>query len=319
MSAFPIAFPTPPSHGILIVTAGVFALLLIATLWIEILWRRAPGKETRHLQKRIRSWWFICILFLGAILAGGRSGVLLFTLLSYLAFKEYVSLIPFRQVDRRALFWAYLAIPIQYMLVGITWYGMFMIFIPVYMFLIIPMRMVSLQEPRGFLATVGMIHWGLMITVFCLSHAAWLFVQPLAGMPPGTSGGVVLFLVGLTEINDIAQFIWGKSLGRTKILPGISPGKTWAGLLGGVVTTAICAAALAPLLTPLSRLTALLIGALIGLFGFLGDVTVSALKRDLGIKDSGALLPGHGGILDRIDSLLFTAPLFMHFLRYYYG
>lgn len=309
----------PPAPGTLTVTLGVAVLLVFATVWIEILCRRRPGPETENLRKRVRSWWIICVVFFGAILAGGRTGLALFAFLSYIAFKEYVSLIPFRREDRRALFWAYLAIFFQYGFLWIGWYEMFMIFIPVYMFLIVPMRLVSLQVTRGFLATVGMIHWGLMISVFCLGHAAWLFVLPLRNMPPGSSGGVVLYLVVLTGANDIAQYLWGRSLGKTKVLPGVSPGKTWVGLWGGVASTAVLAAALAPLLTPLSLRAALPIGAAIGLFGFVGDVVVSALKRDLGIKDSGGLLPGHGGILDRIDSLMFTAPLFLHYLRYYHA
>jgi len=314
-----VIFEPPPTPGTVAVSGAVAVLLLFATVWIEVLARVRPGPESVSLQKRVRSWWVICIVFLGAILAGGRTGVLLFAFLSYLAFKEFVSMIPFRRVDRRSLFWAYLAIPIQYAFIWIEWYGMFMIFIPVFIFLIVPMRLVSLQETRGFLATVGMIHWGLMITVFCLGHAAWLFVQPLAGIPPGGSGGAVLFLVGLTEVSDISQYLWGKSLGRAKILPGVSPGKTWAGLWGGAATTAALAGVLAPLLTPLPVAVAIPIGAAVTLFGFMGDVTVSALKRDLGLKDSGGLLPGHGGILDRIDSLMFTAPLFLHFLRYHYA
>ncbi len=310
---------TSAHEGTLAVSAGIGLLLLAASGWVSVLHRRKPGPGTRELVLRLRAWWVICALFLGAVLAGGRVGVLLFAFISYLAFKEYVSLIPFRRVDRRALFWAYLAIPVQYAFIWTGWYGMFTIFIPVYMFLIVPMRMVSLQETKGFLATVGMIHWGLMITVFCLGHAAWLFVQPLSGFPVAGAGGVVLFLVGLTEANDIAQFLWGKSLGRRKLLPGVSPGKTWAGLCGGVLTTAVLAGLLAPLLTPLPVRVAVPIGAGIGLFGFMGDVTLSALKRDLGVKDCGGILPGHGGILDRIDSLMFTAPLFLHFLRFYYA
>ena len=158
-----------------------------------------------------------------------------------------------------------------------------------------------------------------MITVFCLSHAAWLFIQPTAAPSPGGPAGHVLYLVGLTEFNDIAQFMWGKSLGKAKILPQVSPGKTWAGFLGGMASTTVLSAFLGPFLTPMNLSMSLMIGAAIAAFGFLGDVTVSALKRDLHIKDSGGILPGHGGILDRIDSLMFTAPLFMHFLRYYYS
>lgn len=301
------------------VSAGIAGLLLAATLVVALTRDRREEATHRELVLRIRSWWVICVIFLGAILVGGNAGIFLFAFLSFLAFKEYISVIPFRQVDRRVLFWAYLAIPIQYTFVWMEWYGMFLIFIPMYMFLIIPMRLVSLGETKGFLASAGMIHWGLMVTVFCLSHAAWLFVQPPWPTSRGGNAGQVLFLVGLTEFNDIAQYVWGKSLGRRKILPTVSPGKTWAGFWGGVGTTAVAAWTLAPLLTPIPPLQAVVIGAAIGAFGFLGDITLSALKRDLGLKDSGGILPGHGGILDRVDSLLFTAPLFMHFLRYYHA
>lgn len=310
---------TPISPPVLIVVCSIACLLVASTVWIWMRKRFSPQKDSSELEARIRSWWVICILFLSAILAGGLAGVWLFGFVSYLAFKEYISLTPFRQVDRRVMFWAYLAIPFQYYYVGTSWFGMFLIFIPVYMFLIIPMRLVSLQEPKGFLVSAGMMQWGLMITVFCLSHVAWLFMQPTYFHSPGGPAGHVLYLVGLTEFNDIAQFVWGKAFGKTKILPKISPKKTWAGFLGGVGSTMALSALLGPFLTPMSIHVSILIGAGIAAFGFLGDVTVSALKRDLAIKDTGGLLPGHGGILDRIDSLLFTAPLFVHFLRFYYA
>ena len=308
----------PASVPVLLVVCCIAVLLVLATLWIGLRKRRHPEKDSRELEARIRSWWDICVIFLSAVLAGGLAGVWLFGFVSYLALKEFISLAPFRQVDRRVMFWAYIAIPIQYYYIAEGWYGMFAIFIPVYMFLIIPMRLVSLQESDGFLRSAGILHWGLMITVFCLSHVAWLFMQTTYFASPGGPSGHVLYLVFLTEFNDIAQFAWGKTLGKRKILPRISPGKTWAGFWGGVGTTTLLSAFLGPFLTPMSLPTSVMIGAAIAAFGFLGDVTVSALKRDLHIKDSGGLLPGHGGILDRIDSLLFTAPLFMHFLRYYY-
>ena len=205
---------------------------------------------------------------------------------------------------------------------------MFIIWIPVYMFLFLPMRMVLLGETGGFLRAAGTLHWGLMTMVFSISHVAFLLVlrpppaaevvrSPTAG-PAAALGGpaLVLYLVFLTQFNDVAQFLWGKALGRHKVVPKVSPNKTWEGLLGGVLTTVALAVLLAPWLTPLTRGEALLAGVIIGLGGFLGDIIISALKRDLGIKDSGALLPGHGGILDRIDSLTYTAPLFFHYVFY---
>jgi len=129
---------------------------------------------------------------------------------------------------------------------------------------------------------------------------------------------MAMFLLVLTELNDVAHYSRGKPLGRHNISPAVSPNKTLEGFVGGVLTTVLLAALLAPWLTPFTRLDALLAGALIAVAGFFGDLSLSALKRDLGIKDSGSLLPGHGGILDRVDSLTYTAPLFFHFTRYFY-
>ena len=307
-----------PTVNAVLASGAVVTLLLVASIIVAVMRRLNPDRDYRELEQRVRSWWSICTLMLGATLLGGIAALLLFVFISYLSLKEYFSLIPTRRVDRRVLFWAYLAVPIQYWWAYVGWYGMFIIFIPVYMFLIIPMRLVSLQVTKGFLRAAGMIQWGLMVTVFCLSHAAWLFVLPAEGNPAGGGAGLVLYLVGLTELNDVAQYVWGKTLGKRKIIPGVSPNKTWEGFIGGVITTTALSAAIAPLLTPMSLGASLFAGAAIAFFGFLGDVSVSALKRDLGIKDSGAMLPGHGGILDRVDSLMFTAPLFLHFIRHYY-
>jgi phosphatidate cytidylyltransferase len=186
----------------------------------------------------------------------------------------------------------------------------------VYLFLFLPLRMVTIGETAGFLHAAGSLHWGLMLTVFNLSHLAYLLVLPEATNPAGGGAGLVLFLMFLTQFNDVMQYVWGKAFGRHRIIPKVSPNKTWEGFIGGVATTTLLAWALAPLLTPLSGWQAPAAGLLIGLAGFTGDVNLSALKRDLGVKDSGSLIPGHGGILDRLDSLTFTAPLFFHFLYY---
>jgi phosphatidate cytidylyltransferase len=178
--------------------------------------------------------------------------------------------------------------------------------------------MVLKGETEGFLRAAGTLHWGMMTTVFSLSHAAFLLVLPKEGNPAAGGAGLVLYLVCLTELNDVAQYIWGKSFGRHKVVPVVSPNKTWEGLLGGVATTTLLAFVTAPYLTPLSHKHAVMAGIIIGLGGFLGDITLSALKRDLKIKDSSSMLPGHGGILDRVDSLTCTAPLFLHFIRYLY-
>lgn len=299
---------------VLAILGGVWALLALAT---AVVWWLAPAPDS-ELRQRVRSWWLIVALCSLALMFSRAAALVFFGVISFLALKEYLTLIPTRQTDRRVLFWAYLSIPMQYFWIGIEWYGMFIIFIPVYLFLLLPVAMVLTGETQGYLRAAGTLHWGLMSMVFSLSHLAYLLVLPQGEYAHVNGPGLALFLLVLTELNDVAQYCWGKLLGRHKISPTVSPNKTVEGFVGGVLTTVLLAALLAPWLTPFSVLDALLAGALIAVAGFFGDLSLSALKRDLGIKDSGNLLPGHGGILDRVDSLTYTAPLFFHFTRYFY-
>ena len=304
----------PPAPVVLWTLAAIFAVLVVSSLAAAWLRRREPERHG-ELALRIRSWWVMAGIFCCALLLSATAAQVLFGFVSFIALKEYFSLIPTRRADRRVLFWAYLAIPFQYYWVAIEWYGVFIIFIPVYMFLGLGFRMVLEGATEGFLRSVGTLHWGLMTAVFSLSHAAYLLELP-APEARGGGAGLLLFLIVLTGANDVFQYIWGRSLGRRPVMPKVSPNKTWEGLLGGVATTTAAALLLAPWLTPFPWYQALGAGLIIGLGGFCGDVTISAVKRDLGVKDSGSILPGHGGMLDRVDSLIFTAPLFFHFTYY---
>jgi phosphatidate cytidylyltransferase len=307
-----IALPVSVQIAFMVISG----LLALASLISIALVRAKPERDYTELRLRIKTWWLIVAVFAVAVLFNRTVSVVVLGFVSFLAFKEYLSLVPTRRADHRVLFWAYLAIPIQFYWVWMGWYGMFIIFIPVFMFLVLPMRMILIGETQGFLRAIGTLHWGLMITVFGLSHAAFMLVLPAEINPAGGAMGLLIYLVFLTEINDVAQYLWGKSFGKRKISPKVSPNKTVAGFLGGLLTTTALAVVLAPFLTPLARYEALGAGVLIGLGGFVGDVTISALKRDIGVKDSGSLLPGHGGILDRLDSLTYTAPLFFHYVYY---
>lgn len=300
------------------ILAGIFAALAIASVLSIFLQRRHPEGDFGELRQRVKSWWIMVGVFSVALSLNRNLSLSFFALVSFLALKEYLSLIPTRRADRRVLFWAYLVIPCQYLWIAGEWYGMFIIFIPVYAFLFLPMRMVLIGETQEFLRAAGTLHWGLMTMVFSISHVAFLLVLPEASNPLAGGAGLVLFLILLTEVNDVAQYVWGKLLGRHRIIPKVSPNKTWEGFIGGLATTVGLAMALAPWLTPMNPLHAAGAGALVGTAGFIGDVVVSAIKRDIGVKDSGSMIPGHGGILDRIDSLTYTAPLFFHFIRYFY-
>ncbi|MBK5142851.1 phosphatidate cytidylyltransferase [Budviciaceae bacterium BWR-B9] len=291
----------------------MFALLIVASITIRVMSLRSPERDWTELRQRINTWWWIVIVFALAISTPRAISLTIFAIISFLALKEYLTLIPTRRTDHMPLLWAYIAIPIQYYWIGIEWYSMFLVFIPVYVFLFLPMRMVLIGNNKDFLHSASMLHWGVMTTVFAISHVAYLTVLP---GKPETGPLLVIFLVVLTECNDIAQYLWGKSFGRIKVIPKVSPNKTLEGLVGGVVTTMFLAWLLGGILTPLNGWESVLVGLLIGVTGFIGDVVMSAVKRDIGVKDSGKLLPGHGGILDRLDSLIYTAPLFFHVLYY---
>ena len=297
---------------------AIYGLLAVVTLLALGLKRFKPEKDWSELWLRTRSWWVIVTLFAAAILLDRGAAIILLGFVSFLALKEYLSLIPTRRADRRVLFWAYVAIPLQYFWVYEYWYGMFIVFIPVWVFLFLPLRMLLIGATDGFLHAIGSIQWGVMLTVFGLSHAAYLMSLPELDISEAGSVGLLLFLIVLTALGDVAQYAWGKGLGRRKIVPKVSPGKTWEGFIGGAVTIAALGYMLGPWLTPLSGLQSAGAGFAIAAAGFVGDVTISAIKRDLGVKDSGSTIPGHGGILDRVDSLTFSAPVFFHLVFYFH-
>ncbi|MFN3579112.1 MAG: phosphatidate cytidylyltransferase [Pseudomonas sp.] len=294
----------------------VLLMLVAATLTQWVLKMSMAESAHMELRQRINSWWVMVAVVFTALMIGRTASLIFFTVLSFIALREFFSILPVRVTDRRLILALYLMIPLHYYWIASDWYGMFIIFIPVYLFLLIPFGLLMLGETKGFIRAVASYQWAVMTTVFAISHVAYLLMLPPEVNPAGGSVGLVIYLVFLTQFNDVAQYIWGKTLGERKIVPAISPNKTWAGFLGGVATTTLLGAVLALWLTPLNFWQGLFAGALIGVAGFVGDLTVSAVKRDLCIKDTGRLIPGHGGILDRIDSLMYTAPLFFHYLVY---
>jgi phosphatidate cytidylyltransferase len=306
-------FLSTPVHVSLV---AIYGLLILASIISFTIRKLAPGDAATELSRRVVSWWWMIGVFTFAILTSRVVSTVFLAFMSFLALKEYLSLVPTRRVDRSILIWAYVAIPVQFYLAYMGEFGLFMVFIPVWMFLFLPARITLAGHTEGFLHAVGLLSWGLMITVFSLSHTALLLSF---GTKLGHAAGPLLFLVALTELNDVAQFTWGRTFGRHKIIPKVSPKKTWEGFLGGMATTALVAAFVGPYLTPMPMLWSAGAGAIIAGTGFLGDVTISACKRDLGVKDASNLIPGHGGILDRVDSLIYSAPVFYHLLHYFYG
>lgn len=298
----------------------LITLLAIASAAIASLRAMNPERSYTELVLRIKTWWWIIGVFVVAVAFSRTVSVVVMTLVSFMAFKEFLTLIPTRRADHKVLFWAYLSIPVQYLWVGVGWYGMFAIFIPLFVFLALPMRMVLIGETKGFLQAAGTLHWGLMTTVFAVSHLAFLLNLPATSRQgwPVEGDALFLFVVVLTQFNDVLQYIWGKSFGKHKIVPTVSPNKTVQGFVGGLATTTLLAGVLGPIYTPMDLRYSLLAGVMIGTFGFVGDVVMAAVKRDIGVKDWSDALPGHGGIIDRLNSLTFTAPLFFHYIHFLY-
>jgi phosphatidate cytidylyltransferase len=297
---------------------GVLGLLTIASL---IGWTLAhrPGQTAAsavisNLNDRIRAWWVMVSVFALAMATGKLGALLLFGLTSFLALREFVTLTPTKRGDHRSLFWSFfILLPLQYVLVGTGWYGMFVILIPVYGFLLIPTRNAISGDCERFLERTAKIHWGLMVCVYCVSHAPALLSLDIPGY--SGNGKLLFFFVLIAQLNDVMQYVFGKLFGRHKVAPAVSPHKTWEGLIGGVTSVTFLGAGLW-WATPFTPWMAGVASFMVAAMGFFGGLTMSAIKRDRGVKDFGSSIPGHGGVLDRIDSICFAAPVFFHLVRY---
>jgi phosphatidate cytidylyltransferase len=297
--------------------AGVVGILVAGSVAAFVLPLIKPGRDWTNLRQRVASWWVMIALVAAALVAGWGALTILFAGVSFLALKEFLSLAPTRREDRLIILFAYMSVPIAYSLVALDMYEIYLVLIPVWFFLLTPFLMVIGGQTKGFLPAVAVLDWGMLTCVYNLGFIAFLMRVPPDQAPQAGPAGLVFFLLFATEANDVLQYLFGKLFGRRKILPTVSPNKTWEGFLGGWAGTAVLVYFLAPIFTPLERGPSALLAALLPLAGFAGDVTMSAIKRDIGVKDTSQLIPGHGGILDRIDSLTFTAPLYFHILAYY--
>src|SRR5215475_7380059 len=297
----------------------VLGVLVVGSVAVAGLRRSKPDKDLSELSARVRAWWIMAAIFFAAVVVSNRISLVFFALMSFWAMKEYVTLLKTRPADHHALVLTFLAIPVQYLWIALNppWYGMFIIFIPVYMLLSLPVRMVLSKETKGFVESASQIQWGLMIFVFGLSHIAYLLTLTPLGNSAANGRTLVLFLVFVVEMSDVLQYIWGKTLGKHKIIPTVSPNKTWEGFLGGIASAMVLSLAIR-FLTPFSIPETLFVSFLITVAGFFGGAVMSAVKRDFGVKDFGRVIPGHGGMLDRVDSLCYAAPVFFHYVRYFH-
>ena len=294
---------------------GVMALLVVASLIGGLLGRSRPSPVIDNLNARIRAWWAMVAVLVLCFVVGKVATLVLYALLSFFALREFLTLTPTRRGDHLALCLCfYVAIPLQYWLIGIGWYGLFVMCIPVYGFLLLPALTALQGDTESFLERNTKIQWGLMLTVFCLSHAPALMMLHIPGYE-GQNLMLLLYLLLVVQLSDVLQYVFGKLFGRHLLAPKVSPSKTVEGLVGGGLAATAIGAGLW-WATPFSPWQSAALSLLIVLCGFLGGLALSAVKRSLGAKDWGEMIEGHGGALDRLDSVVFAAPIFFHVVRY---
>lgn len=305
----------PETQPILMTLGGV--LTLASAVGFGLRQRFTTSSAIANLNARVRAWWVMIAIVAAAVVAGRMATIILFGCISFLALREFITLAAMRRADHRALWVAFFVVlPVQYYLIATGWYGLFCTLIPVYGFLLLPVLAALAADTRCFLARASETQWGLMICVYCISHVPALFLLDIPGYR-GRNVMLCVFLLAVVQSSDVLQYVGGKLLGRIKIAPKLSPSKTLEGLLGGVMSAVGIAVLLRPI-TPFSSPQAAAMGLAIAVMGFLGGLVMSAIKRDLGVKDWGTMIEGHGGVLDRMDSVCFAAPVFFHLMRYFF-
>ena len=297
--------------------AAVALILLAGTAAGHWLHRNRPGPVTDNLVARVNAWWVMVAVLSLAFWAGPLGVIALFALLSLGALREFLVQSAQGPADRLAqIVTLAIALPVQYWLIWDDWYGLYTIFIPVYAFLALTILAAFQGDTTGFLARIAGLHLALMLCVYALSHVPALLYLQIEGFE-GRSSLLIAFLIFVVQFSDVMQYVWGKLYGRHLIAPSLSPSKTWEGFVGGIATATLTGAALW-WLTPFTPIQAGAMALAATLIGFCGGLVMSAIKRDRGIKDWGALIAGHGGVLDRTDSLIFASPVFFHLTRFFW-
>ncbi len=310
------------SPHLLWLLSGAGAILIVASLIGGILRQLlSPNGENpviENLNARITSWWVMVIMLGLAFLAGRAGVVLLFMLCSFAALREFLTLTTNNRADHWSLVACFfLILPLQYWFLYIDWYGMYSIFVPVYAFLLLPVASALRGNTKDFLIRVSQTQWALMICVYCASHVPALLYLHIPGFE-GRNVILIAYLIFIVQLSDVLQYVWGKLIGRTKVAPNLSPSKTWEGLIGGAVSASAVGTALY-WMTPFTLFQAAGICLMITTLGFFGGLVMSAIKRDRGVKDWGHLIAGHGGFIDRLDSVIFAAPIFFHVTRFFWS
>lgn len=315
---------------------GVILVTLAVASIVGVFLRRQPPELINpaliaRFSQRVNTWWLMAAVLTFSIALHAIGTIVLFALVSFWALREFITMAPTRRGDHRALFWALIVFtPLQYVLIGLEqlgWmksidhYGVYSIMIPVYASIFVPARIALSGDHKRFLERSAQITSGLLICVYALSHAPALINLKLASSNgsawQGSPIGLFFFFVLLSQLSELLQWTWGQVIGRRLIAEDISTSRTWEGFYLGTLSLGLVGAALW-WVTPFTIWEAACMSMIIGVMGMFGSMTMSAIKRDRGVTDYGSLVVGHAGVLDRIDTLCFSAPVFYHLTRFFF-
>ncbi|MCA9049117.1 MAG: phosphatidate cytidylyltransferase [Planctomycetaceae bacterium] len=301
---------------------GTFVALTLGTLVRIVALRGADPDLVRKRMGSLKVWWVLTCLMSVAVVLGRPGIATILALAGCMGLRELLKLIDPGNIDRSIAAPAFGAVILQFVLAGSGAVTAALSVVPALSLLVLSTMRLLQGQTTGYLRANAGLFWSVMLLGYCLSHAVLLTKTSSVHPPVVGEAGWFLFVVIITEADDIAQALVGRRIGRRRITPRISPNKSWEGFLGGVVTSVVLSAVLAPWLTTFPPITSLRgaavivsAGVVIVVAAFLGDINMSAVKRDAGVKDGSTILPGMGGIIDRIDSLTFTAPAMFWFLR----
>ena len=308
---------TETSLDLITLFAIACGILVVATLIGEVL-RARLSKDYSHptvetYLTRVHSWWAMTVLTSLALLAGKLAVILLFAFISFAALREFLTLTTKTKADHWSMIASfYVILPVQFVLIGLGYAGLFSVFIPVYAFLLLPILSVLRGSSGKFLARISETQWGLMICVYCASHIPALMTLDVGG---GKERSVLLiaFIVVAVQMGDLADYFVGRRFGKRRVAPDVSP-RTWEGSAAGIIIAALSGLFMA-WITPFSPLAAMAMAVAAFLVGVGGSLVLKAIKKDLGVKDWGHLIPGQGGFVDQLDSVIFAAPIFYHLTR----
>ncbi|WP_348773484.1 phosphatidate cytidylyltransferase [Litoreibacter halocynthiae] len=315
---------TQTNSDLLLLLAACCGLLVIATLIGEVLRARLHKTHANLTVEtyltRVHSWWGMVFLFSIALLLGPVGIITLFAFCSLAALREFLTLTTKTNADHWSLIASfYVILPFQYVLIWWGEVGLFSTLIPIYAFLLLPILSVlrgGEGADKNFLARISETQWGLMICVFCASYIPALVTLDIPGYGD-RAPLLIAYLVFVIQMGDLMEYFAGRRIGRRKVAPAVSP-KTREGIACG----AALAAGLGLLLTwmtPFSPLVSMAMAVMAYMVGVGGSLVLAAIKSDRGIKNWGHLIPGQGGFVDQLDSVVFAAPVFFHITRYYYG